>query len=87
MSELRAGLETGVADADLPKEWGRLEPVGKQPTCAPIGSAGVVETARSEGIPGNVGDPRRARVATSNAAFRRRHGAGVGRVHSTVEAG
>lgn len=41
--------------------------MGKQPTRAAIGSAGVVETARSEGIPGNVGDPQCARVATSIA--------------------
>jgi len=41
--------------------------MGKQPTRAPIGSVGVVETARLEGIPGNVGGPCRARVATSNA--------------------
>ena len=57
-SERCAGLETEVAEADLPEGWGRLPSSGKRTTRAPDGSAGVVAAARmEEGSVGNTGSP------------------------------
>ena len=58
VSERRAGLETGNAEADPSGFRGRLPPAGKRATRAPAGSAGVVAVARmQDGYGGNTGSP------------------------------
>ena len=49
VSERRAGLEAYGTEADPSVDRGRLVSVGKRATCAPVGSAGVVAAARTEG--------------------------------------
>jgi hypothetical protein len=72
VSESRASLESEDVAADPLQDRGRLLWMGKQPMHAPVWSTGVVGTARRKSIPGNVGDPILAKVASSTPSFGRR---------------
>src|SRR5438128_505313 len=90
VSERRIGLETNNAGADPADIWGRPPSSlsGEQPDPSD-GPAGVVALAcRHKENRRNTGDPRRwLREPTGRPRGTGRAVGGVGKVHSTVEAG